>query len=275
MNIYDTLTRAFGPKAPKSPTVPALEKLLGETEKAVEAARARLNDLEGQRADMIFAGEEARLAHRSAIGTARDDLADAETALVAVRDRLETARLEAADKGKREAYTRAQAAQRAAADAVLADYTPAREALLRLQRLVAEADELVAAVNRDLPAGAEPLEREAEALVRDIPGAAETIVTTGVVTRWIGEGGAPVDAEKVHTRDGRTGHITVENIFGTHALPVHLATLVRRIVRPWRAPTYGARLADLDIPPLRPDAPPAVEEIEDFEPVAPPAVAAE
>ncbi|MBN8916339.1 MAG: hypothetical protein J0I31_12160 [Rhizobiales bacterium] len=274
MNIYDTLTRAFGPKAAKSPTVPALEKLLADTEKAVDAARARLNGLEGQRADMIFAGEEARLAHRSAIGTARDDLMDAETALFAVRDRLETARLEAAEKGKREAYARAQAAQRAAADAVLADYTPAREALLRLQRLVAEADELVVAVNRDLPAGAEPLEREAEALVRDIPGTAEAVVAAGVVKRWVGEGGAPVDEAVVQTRDGRTGYITVETGFGSHAAPVHLVTFERRVVRPWRAPVYGARLADLEIPPLRPDAPPAVQEVEDFR-IVPPALAAE
>lgn len=274
MTIFETLAKTFGPKA-KAPTVEALERAEREAEAAVTAARAALEALEGERVTAVVQGDAARTTFRAKLTTSRDDLEDAETALLAVRDRLEAARVEAAEKGRREVYTRAAAVQRAAADAMLAEYSVARDAILRLQRLVADADAAVEVANRDLPDGAERLLPEAEMLVRDAPGQAQEVVSRERVTMWVGAGGAPVDQSQVRSPNGRTGHMTVETGFGPHAIPVHIQEFERLVVKPWSGATYGARLRDLDLPPLRPEAPPAPAEVEKLEPISATADAAE
>lgn len=275
MSIFGDIAKTFSPKS-KAPTLDALERLERDAAAAVEAARKAYEALEAKRPEAILAGDEARLAHRSAMTAAKDDLSDAEAAHAAVVARLEQAKVEAVEKGRQEAYARAAAAQRAAADAILADYSTARDTLLRLQRLVAEADAAAEPVNAALPSGAAPLPRECESLVRDRPGQEREVISSEVVELWTGEGGAPVaDQASVRSRDGRSGSITVSTGFGPHGLPVRKQAFERRRVRPWIGATYGARLADLELPPLCPEAPPAAGEVEELEPVAPPAVAAE
>lgn len=275
MSIFGDIAKTFSPKS-KAPTLDALERLERDAAAAVEAARKAYEALEAGRVAAILGGDAARTEHRAKLTTARDDVTDSEAAHAAVRDRLDAARVEAAERGRREAYDRAAAVQRAASDAILHEYTPARDTLLRLQRLAAEADELVAIANRDLPVGAEPLSRETEGPIRDRPGQNREIVSSTIVELWVGEGGGPVaDQRAVVSRDGRSGHITIQTGYGSHAVPVHRQTFEKRRVRPWAPPIFGERLGDLHIPPLRPDAPPASAEMEELEPITPPALAAE
>ncbi|MDI4656020.1 hypothetical protein [Xanthobacter autotrophicus] len=273
MSIFNDIARAFGPKAAKAPSITALEKLEAEASAAVEAERGRLEGLEAKRPEALLGGDEARLAHRSQLNTARADLEDAEAARTAVRERLEAARLEEAEKARRAAYSKADAAQRTAQTELLAKYPIVIGELLRLRELVADAERLREIANGDLPEGASPLP-ETES-VRDLPGQPRSVVSSEIEELWVGEGGAPVDQAAVRSRDGRTGHVTVQTGFGSHAIPVTRQTFEKRRVRPWQAPIYGERLSDLSIPPLRPEAPPAVSEVEELIPITPPAEAAE
>lgn len=278
MSIFDKLAKAFGPKA-KAPSVHELERLLDEAEAAVATADARLHDLESRRIDAVTAGEEARAKHRSDLVTARDDADDAKAAVDAIRARLSEAQAAAIEKGRREEYDRAKAAQVAAADAVRARYEPAAQVLRDLARQVAEVDELVGVVNRSLPSGVEPLPTETETLCRDIAGTPRSVLGTERIKLWVGAGGAPVDADSVRSRDGEAGHVTVASGFGHHSVPVHRAEFERVRVRPWSPPRYGERLRDLVIPTLRPEALPEPQPVEELVPVLPvtaqPPIAAE
>lgn len=275
MSIFDTIAKTFGPKA-KAPTIDTLERLEHDAAAAVTAARSALEVLEAGRTEAVLSGDAARAEYRAKLAAARDDVVELEAALEAVKGRLEQARVEAEEKGRMEAYTRAKAAQQAAADAVLAKYEEAAGVLRSLAKQVAEADAAVEAANRDLPGGVERLLQESEALVRDIPGQPREVVRTDIVELWCGSGGAPVDDQRaVVSRDGRTGHVTIATGFGSHAVPVHRQTFEKRRVRPWTGPLYGERLRDLNLPPLRSNALPAAAEVEELEPIAQPAVAAE
>ncbi|MFG1286557.1 hypothetical protein [Xanthobacter versatilis] len=270
MNIFENITRAFGPKATKAPSLTTLERLHRETNEAVEAARIALEVLEAGRVNAVLGGEEARVALRQKITAARDDLAEMMVARDEVAARLEEARLEEAEKARRTAYSKADDAQRAAQSELVAKYPIAVAELIRLRELVAKADRLAEAANNDLPQGAARL-LETES-VRDAPAVPEHILREEMADVWFTvEGNTPVDAARVTRREGRKGIMYAESSFGPRPVPCELRR-VRKVTRQrWTPPVYGARLADLELPDLKAEpgaAPKPVEELVQFAEVA-------
>jgi len=269
MNIFDKLAKAFGPKA-KAPSVHELERLLEEAEAAVIAADSRLKELEAGRVDAVTAGEESRAKHRSDLLAGRDDADDARAAVAAIRARLSDAQAAAIEKGRREQYDRARAAQQAAADAVSARYEQAAEVLRDLARQAAEADELAAAANRNLPVATKPLLAEAEGLCRDWPAEPEQVLSRETVKLWCSEDGQPVpDQDRVRPLGGDRGLLDIESWRTSRGMPVTRMTFEKITTRKWRAPAYAARLKDLDLPPLQPEKPAPGDVEVSFAPIAP------
>lgn len=269
MSIFEAIGKAFSPKA-KPATVAELERLLEGAEAAVAAAEAKLHELEAGRLKAVVGGEEARSRHRLDLLAARDDADDARAAVAAIRARLSDAQAAAIEKGRREQYDRARAAQQAAADGIKAKYTAAIDELKRLQCLVNEADELVASANQALPAGVEPLPPEAEGLCRDRPAEPEHVLSRETVKLWCTESGQPIpDQDRVRPLGGDRGLLDIESWRTSRGMPVTRMTFEKITTRKWRAPAYAARLKDLDLPPLQPEKPAPGDVEVSFAPIAP------
>ncbi|MFG1255715.1 hypothetical protein V5F79_00195 [Xanthobacter flavus] len=274
MSIFDNIARAFGPKATKSPTVPALERLLRESSEDLEAARVALEILEAGRVHAVLEGEAARIALRAKVAAAREDLAELEIARDAVAARLEQTKLEEAEKARRVAYERAEAAQKSAVADLLSRYEPTIAELRKMQEAVAAADRLAEAANADLPQGAARL-LETEA-VRDVQAVPEQIIHEELVDAWFTtESGNPVEAAQVTRREGRRGVVYAESAFGPRPVPCELRR-VRKVTRqPWCAPVYGARIGDLELPALHAEPGTAPKPIQELVPITEVAEAAE
>ncbi|MFG1340933.1 hypothetical protein [Xanthobacter autotrophicus] len=249
MSIFDTIAAAFAPKS-KAPNPDVLERLEREAATALEAACGKVDALKASRPDILLQGEAGRLAFRDDLRRAEEDRDDCEAALAAIRDRLAAARLEEAEKARRAAYSKADAAQRTAQTELLARYPAAVAELVRLRELVAEADRLAEAVNADLPQGASRL-LETES-VRDVPASPDRILREELADAWFTtEGNTPVDPDRVARQQGRRGVIYADSAFGPRPIPCELRR-VRKVTRqPWAPPAYAARIGDLVLPELK------------------------
>lgn len=265
MSIFDAIAKTF---RRTNTSIEALEKLEGEALAAVESARQKRAELEAKRVESVLGGEEKRTAFRAALRQCDDDIEDAGAALEAVRQKIVEARIDTEQKRKREVYESAAQLQKAAADAMKSEYEGAINVLRRLQAQVQEADEAVKIANENLPAGAERLLPEAEMLCRDIMGNPREVLRSEDVQLWCGENGQPIeDQQGVRKTSADNGVIYAASAFGNRAVQVHLRRFAKMTVKPWQPATFGPRIGEMVLPPLRPESLPPVAPLIELEAV--------
>lgn len=253
MNIFDSISSALRGK--KAPDVVALTRLLAEAGADLFAARERLAELEGGLADALIGGR--RVEHRAAIGSAKADVADLESVIVSLQQRLAEAQQTEAEAARRVAFSEAMKLRTAAVERLRAEYQPAVVGLLALIKSVAEADLAVERANAALPEGEPPL-ANVEQVARDEPSLPKKTISTRVVSRWCAAGTATAlgderAANVVPDQDNpRSG--TLRDVHGgqRHAFRVELHDFLEERFLPSRTGRSASRLADLHLPALSP-----------------------
>ncbi|MDI4666916.1 hypothetical protein K9U40_21705 [Xanthobacter autotrophicus] len=184
MSIFDTIGRLM--KKP-APGLLALEKAEVDAQAALDAAKAKLADLEAGRVEAVLGGDDARTAHRASLQTARDDLEDAQAALLAIQSRLAQEREAAAEAARIAAYDAAIAKRDEVAALIREKYPQLAGGLVDLICASAEADLAIGAANANLPAGAERLEA-VELVARARPGTPRKLISEKKVRLWCHRG---------------------------------------------------------------------------------------
>lgn len=246
MSVFESIAKAFG-KSKMAPSVAALEQLEVDAQKAVEAARAKLAELEQGRVAAVLGGDQARLEHRERARTAEDDLKDAEVALAAIMKRLEQAREEAQEAERKQRYTEAQAKRDDAVQALRTNYPRLAAELADLLRQIAEADALVERANAALPNGAAPLPEVEN--VRDKAYTPEKIVGERTLVRWCFPGATSPLPESAKIRDDGNGRGMLIRSGGFDA-EVHLQPFLEQKFRRAHVGEMGPRLRTMTLPGL-------------------------
>ncbi|MFG1300963.1 hypothetical protein V5F49_14315 [Xanthobacter sp. V3C-3] len=241
MSIFDNLSRLL--KKP-APGVTALEKAEVDALTALDAAKAKLVGLEASRVEAVISGDDARTAHRAALQTARDDLEDAQAALLAIQSRLAQEREAAAEAGRVAAYDAAIAKRDATVALILEKYPQLAGGFVDLIRASAEADLAIEAVNADLPAGAEPLV-QAERLARSMPGTPRRLLSEKTVRLWCHRGTKIPAAQ-----DNIVDHGNGEGISRHSGRHFDRHTFIERKWERERFTEWGEKLAAIDLPGL-------------------------
>lgn len=265
MSIFDTIARTF--KSNRTPTAAQIATLIGKADAEVAAAEAEVKAVAARTADAVLGGEAAIAEHRSVARQAAERLDYARQAREVLAGKLAAAEAQEAEAARRAAYDAAQATQKEAQAALMSRYDPAIEELRRLQKLVAQADQLAEAANADLPQGAERL-LETEAC-RDVQAIPERIIAEELADEWFAaEGNSPVDPSKIARRQGREGVTYAPSSFGQRPIRCELRS-VRKVTRqPWTPPSYASRIDDLELPSLMAAPAPAPKVITELVPLA-------
>ncbi|MFI4933047.1 MAG: helix-turn-helix domain-containing protein [Caulobacterales bacterium] len=174
------------------------------------------------------------------------------------QERLNGAEAAEAEAVRRLRYEHAGELVRAGAARVAREYTDLRAKLMALVATIAEAERWVDAVNGELPAGAEPLEKPEDS-VRDWPGLARQELGREKVWRWVWPSGDAL-SESQAVAVVRTGPRSGSVETGTAAKLVPNRTVREALFwkirhRPAAPRVVGARLRDLRLPELAPEEP--------------------
>ncbi|PRH86927.1 hypothetical protein C5L14_16710 [Labrys okinawensis] len=183
MKILNVISETF--RAKKAPDSAKLAELLTQTEVETAAARTRLADLEAKRSEMALASESERLAYRSDLTSTRDDIADGDAAIEALRTRHAAAVEAEAEDGRKQVYKAAKA-EADKLPGLIDEYAKAAQAVLLAVAKIADIDRVVRAANSDLPAGAAPIADSGR--LRSVPAAPREIVKEKTVDLWVREG---------------------------------------------------------------------------------------
>ncbi len=204
-----------------------------------EAAEVRLMDA-------IKRAAEARGRHEVLAGHA----------LPAARRRLDEAAEAESQASRRLTYEAAKRHRDAAADTLASEYPKIGARLIKLVTTVAEACRAVSKANADLPAGCARLD-DPEAIVRDRPGAAETVLIVRQERRWAFKtNGMPLDdasARQVRQTAEGVGTLPSQGIMDRQGTDVEIRDFEVETYYPAQSPKYAQRLSTLDFPGLYPD----------------------
>ncbi|MBP0578989.1 hypothetical protein J8I29_06710 [Labrys sp. LIt4] len=179
MKILNVISEAF--RAKKAPDSAKLAELLAQTEAETAAARTRLAELEAKRSEMALASEADRLSYRSDLTSTRDDVADGEAAIVALRDKHQAAVESEAEGGRKRTHKAAQA-KADELPGLIEAYAKAAQAVRDVIAKIADIDGVVRAANADLPAGAARIAGSSE--LRSIPAQPREILNEKTVDLW-------------------------------------------------------------------------------------------
>jgi len=183
MKILDTIAAAFSGK--KQPNSAKLAELISAAETEAAAAHSRVTELEASRAETALQGEAARLDHRAALTSARDDVVDLDGAIATLRGRHGVAVEAEAEAARKKVYDSAYAAATAVAGglpALLEQYETGAKALRDIVRQIGEIDTKVSVANANLPAGVQPLEDSTS--LRTLPGIPKEVVSEKTRELW-------------------------------------------------------------------------------------------
>lgn len=202
-------------------------------------AASALDAIESRRGDMILASDSERLAFRSSLSTAKENIEDAVALIEVIQQRLSKALAAEAERARRELRANAEAQSEAARKSLLRYSKLARE-IVEIIDAVARADEAIRQSNSDLPAGASPL-LSPEHQVRGRPGSDERLISDEIVTLWAFSGsGEPLPDElldQVQQSDRGAGWIPApESSMGSLSIEV----VRRRFRRVERIPAVAA-----------------------------------
>lgn len=179
MKILNAISEAL--RAKKAPDSTKLAELLAQTKNETAAARTRLDDLEARRSEMALASESERLAYRSDLTSTRDDVADGEAAIDALRAKHAVAVEAEAEDGRKQVYKAAKA-EADKLSGLIDEYAKAAQAVRDVIRRIAEIDAVVLAANRDLPADTARIADSGT--LRGIPAEREEVISEKVVELW-------------------------------------------------------------------------------------------
>ena len=177
-------------------------------------------------------------------------------ALPAARRRLDEASEAEIHASRRLTYEAAKRHRDAAADTLASEYPRIGARLVKLVTTVAEACRAVSKANADLPAGCARLD-DPEAIVRDRPGAAETVLIVRQEKRWTFKTtGMPLDdasARRVRQTAEGTGVLPSQAIMDLQGADVELRDFEVETYHPAQSPRCAQRLSTLSFPGLYPD----------------------
>lgn len=254
--MFDLIRKmlAAAPDAP--PSAATIAAAIDVIDAKAAEGRAALASAEDRRADAVLHGDAAAGKVRHTLAAIADDLADLSAARTRLVQRLADARAAEAEADRQAAFDRATKMRDAAAKSVASRYPRLRRELLALIREVAEADAVADAVNRELPAGAAPI--DAVEAFRDRPALAEKVVATVVSERWVARpehGGGAVDTASkgfVDNGDGTATFVRREpgSAFSRTGVADRITTTTQTLL-PWAPGMPADRLATMRLPAMR------------------------
>lgn len=201
MKILNVISDAL--RAKRAPDSAKLAELLAQTEAETASARHRLVDLEARRSDMALASESERLAYRADLTSTRDDIADGEAAIEALRTRHDTAVEAEAEDGRKKAHKSAKT-EADKLPGLIDEYAKAAQAVHDVVAKIAEIDAIVRAANEDLPADTARIAGSVE--LRSIPFLPRKVVNEKVVDLWVREGRREPASELVQAKVRQEGN---------------------------------------------------------------------
>jgi len=249
LKLFSALAAAL---AAKSQTSKQLLEAVEIAAQADQEAKTTLAALQARRVEFLAGDDAARARYRRDLAQAEDDAEDAAIYLAELQARLEQAKVDEANVERRSKYDAALAARAKAAKRLEAEYTKHATALRDLILIVAEADALVTAANRDLPDDM-PSISEVEVFVRDRPSLGVEEISRRRVSRWVDaqRGTLMGDGSDLPPPMLNEGIVTVETGGGSIKVPVEKRPFfeVKSLAPQYSLP--AARLAALSLPALR------------------------